>query len=91
MIYVSICFVFFFKQKTAYEIVSRDWSSDVCSSDLTNLLPFVWNAMMVLSCHDKKFQTSCYCKQAISIEENKQKQNLQNDSYIFRETSANCA
>ena len=27
------CF-FFFKQKTAYEIVSRDWSSDVCSSDL---------------------------------------------------------
>ena len=28
------CGVFFFKQKTAYEIVSRDWSSDVCSSDL---------------------------------------------------------
>ena len=27
-------FIFFFKQKTAYEIVSRDWSSDVCSSDL---------------------------------------------------------
>ena len=26
---------FFFKQKTAYEIVSRDWSSDVCSSDLS--------------------------------------------------------
>src|SRR5216110_718727 len=25
---------FFFKQKTAYEISSRDWSSDVCSSDL---------------------------------------------------------
>ena len=24
----------FFKQKTAYEIVARDWSSDVCSSDL---------------------------------------------------------
>ena len=28
------CVFFFFKQKTAYEIVSRDWSSDVCSSDL---------------------------------------------------------
>jgi len=27
--------VFFFKQKTAYEIPKRDWSSDVCSSDLT--------------------------------------------------------
>ena len=25
---------FFFKQKTAYEIVDCDWSSDVCSSDL---------------------------------------------------------
>jgi len=25
---------FFFKQKTAYEIIAGDWSSDVCSSDL---------------------------------------------------------
>src|SRR5213083_815642 len=25
--------VFFFKQKTAYEITASDWSSDVCSSD----------------------------------------------------------
>ena len=31
---IWIGFVFFFKQKTAYEVVSRDWSSDVCSSDL---------------------------------------------------------
>src|SRR3546814_3246657 len=29
-----ICVVFFFKQKTAYEMRIRDWSSDVCSSDL---------------------------------------------------------
>src|SRR3546814_15056422 len=27
-------FVFFFKQKTAYEMLISDWSSDVCSSDL---------------------------------------------------------
>src|SRR3546814_16941310 len=27
--------VFFFKQKTAYEMRISDWSSDVCSSDLT--------------------------------------------------------
>ena len=33
-IYFVFFFFFFFKQKTAYEIVSRDWSSDVCSSDL---------------------------------------------------------
>src|SRR3546814_11206649 len=28
---------FFFKQKTAYEMRSSDWSSDVCSSDLVVL------------------------------------------------------
>ena len=26
--------LFFFKQKTAYDVVHRDWSSDVCSSVL---------------------------------------------------------
>src|SRR5213079_1693779 len=29
-----ISIFFFFKQKTAYEITTGDWSSDVCSSDL---------------------------------------------------------
>src|SRR3546814_1845743 len=29
--------VFFFKQKTAYEVRISDWSSDVCSSDLFEL------------------------------------------------------
>src|SRR3546814_5348851 len=28
--------IFFFKQKTAYEMRISDWSSDVCSSDLHN-------------------------------------------------------
>src|SRR3546814_9156736 len=32
----GFCF-FFFKQKTAYEMRISDWSSDVCSSDLTAL------------------------------------------------------
>src|SRR3546814_7570736 len=31
--------VFFFKQKTAYEMRISDWSSDVCSSDLRNAQP----------------------------------------------------
>src|SRR3546814_6931551 len=31
---VCVCFLFFFKQKTAYEMRISDWSSDVCSSDL---------------------------------------------------------
>src|SRR3546814_16988290 len=29
-----LCYVFFFNQKTAYEMRIMDWSSDVCSSDL---------------------------------------------------------
>src|SRR3546814_4963682 len=32
-IFHDVC-IFFFKQKTAYEMRISDWSSDVCSSDL---------------------------------------------------------
>src|SRR3546814_17725071 len=32
---IGSCF-FFFKQKTAYEMRISDWSSDVCSSDLSS-------------------------------------------------------
>src|SRR5213075_3372725 len=39
MNYNFCCFIFFFfKQKTAYEITRRDWSSDVCSSELARVL-----------------------------------------------------
>src|SRR3546814_8655386 len=34
-----ICYFFFFKQKTAYEMRISDWSSDVCSSDLRPMQP----------------------------------------------------
>src|SRR3546814_4260220 len=30
-----VVLIFFFKQKTAYEMRISDWSSDVCSSDLS--------------------------------------------------------
>src|SRR3546814_3160815 len=33
-LYILLCVLFFFKQKTAYEMRISDWSSDVCSSDL---------------------------------------------------------
>src|SRR3546814_3741276 len=42
--FYSICFFFlffFFKQKPVYEVRISDWSSDVCSSDLTVPLEFV--------------------------------------------------
>src|SRR3546814_4871964 len=34
IIFVLLFVIFFFKQKTAYEMRISDWSSDVCSSDL---------------------------------------------------------
>src|SRR3546814_5600383 len=37
--HTTVCllsFLFFFKQKTAYDMRISDWSSDVCSSDLIN-------------------------------------------------------
>src|SRR5881275_2307641 len=42
----SSCFFFFFKQKTAYEIVPCDWSSDVCSSDLVTVLGAAGGALL---------------------------------------------
>src|SRR3546814_4672114 len=36
ILYVHFYF-FFFKQKTAYEMRISDWSSDVCSSDLSRV------------------------------------------------------
>src|SRR6188508_3810261 len=34
-IILSFLIPFFFKQKTAYDMAQCDWSSDVCSSDLS--------------------------------------------------------
>ena len=62
---------FFFKQKTAYEIVSRDWSSDVCSSDLKSLN---WLSCGDVMGHQQKFgsyfqhgltATRCQCNENI--------------------------
>src|SRR3546814_12661981 len=41
--------LFFFKQKTAYEMRISDWSSDVCSSDLAEII----SLDMVLDPHDQ--------------------------------------
>src|SRR3546814_16848578 len=39
--------MFFFKQKTAYELRISDWSSDVCSSDLLPMVSGLWRARPV--------------------------------------------
>src|SRR3546814_4940182 len=46
-----LCYIFCFKQKTAYEMRISDWSSDVCSSDLhelTTRLSHQLTALMLL-------------------------------------------
>src|SRR3546814_7677015 len=41
--------LFFFKQKTAYELRISDWSSDVCSSDLPAAPPDVENLVLMMN------------------------------------------
>src|SRR3546814_2761539 len=43
-----VFFVFFFKQKTAYEMRISVWSSNVCSSDLRTILLLLNLLLMVL-------------------------------------------
>src|SRR3546814_16929789 len=43
----KVC-VFFFKQKTAYEMRISDWSSDVCSSDLFGAIKAINAASLAL-------------------------------------------
>src|SRR3546814_4828277 len=48
----SFCF---FKQKTAYEMRISDWSSDVCSSDLTMKRTTILLAGLLLAaCHQQQ-------------------------------------
>src|SRR3546814_7986647 len=44
-LWVSLWFLFF-KQKTAYDLLISDWSSDVCSSDLSAWLGFGYTALI---------------------------------------------
>src|SRR3546814_5078083 len=56
MVHVCI-FVFFFKQKTAYEMRISDWSSDVCSSDLVASRQVSGRTWSLHGC-----ATRCICK-----------------------------
>src|SRR3546814_4783732 len=42
VVVVGCVIFFFFKQKTAYELRISDWSSDVCSSDLSASMSPCW-------------------------------------------------
>src|SRR3546814_9186679 len=66
-VYLIICcilwvffFVFFFKQKTAYEMRISDWSSDVCSSDLRRRAIILGGAIMAMGHFLLTFQSLFY-------------------------------
>src|SRR3546814_9468611 len=50
---VVVVFLFFFKQKTAYEMRISDWSSDVCSSDLFAARRGNWKVMLRGAFHSR--------------------------------------
>src|SRR3546814_485663 len=59
-------FVFFFKQKTAYEMRISDWSSDVCSSDLPWVAAlygplWFWYYLLLLLLHGSRVQSGRDC------------------------------
>src|SRR3546814_4969410 len=58
------CFVFFFKQKTAYEMRISDWSSDVCSSDLHSNGKSSADDLAGLTLHCR-FPRSCRCARVL--------------------------
>src|SRR3546814_9512186 len=53
-VYVNI---FFFKQKTAYEMRISDWSSDVCSSDLFDAFYVLISTVIVFFLGSQSFLT----------------------------------
>src|SRR3546814_2808988 len=62
------CFsVFFFKQKTAYEMRISDWSSDVCSSDLLEWIsaeiPAKYRPLLVKNYPAKRHRVELICAQ----------------------------
>src|SRR3546814_18781754 len=62
--------IFFFKQKTAYEMRISDWSSDVCSSDLKNLSCHIVDCGEITICRRLLCRTFVPCYFAVqSIEE----------------------
>src|SRR3546814_1820584 len=53
-----MCVFFFFKQKTAYEMRISGWSSDVCSSDLSEV--YARLKTQVMYCFESKYALCLY-------------------------------
>src|SRR3546814_2044975 len=53
---LSFVFIFFVKQKTAYEMRISDWSSDVCSSDLEEPIVSISTTSPVIETHPFRYR-----------------------------------
>src|SRR3546814_19233105 len=81
MTYCIVLYFFVFKQKTAYELRISDWSSDVCSSDLSGLAKLTRtpatartqyataSAIRILSEREAVFKTADVIKTAVDLGE----------------------
>src|SRR3546814_6419244 len=58
-IVMDLLLLFFFNQKTAYEMRISDWSSDVCSSDLKGVARFQQGAVHPKHRQDQLAQRGC--------------------------------
>src|SRR3546814_15068076 len=63
---MSVVFFFLFKQKTAYELRISDWSSDVCSSDLSlpAYRPMEWPLLLHGSGRCSRLHAACQSQAA---------------------------
>src|SRR3546814_1549743 len=60
-------FLFFFKQKTAYEMRISDWSSDVCSSDLVWVRKLDTTIIVTSDQKAEKFGENWLCRSTTSV------------------------
>src|SRR3546814_1426183 len=71
-VYIMRISVFFFKEKTAYEMSISDWSSDVCSSDLTRAGMLLQRLRVTRKQHDHAEQAQ-ECSQLRTAPERQQR------------------
>src|SRR3546814_2939274 len=79
------CF-FFFKQKTAYEMRISDWSSDVCSSDLSASILYVDTPISQLRLNpSKRDWVACFGYLTVSSKSNEMYSTISGPMHVFRD------
>src|SRR3546814_6377870 len=89
--FLLVLFIFFFKQKTAYELRISDWSSDVCSSDLyRSRLIDSSIATLPLILGERRFRWLKLDDAEIALEWNDKRQNRSEERSVGKECVSTC-